>query len=122
MQMLYWVESIGFLGFDGRLLLGTFGTLAAVPVVDDLGEDHAVDRRGDDIRGNDDGVARLLDGREDAGGGTGEQQEHSDGRQLARASLTVVGPRLDQLHSHTHTQKRKVKIHNLSSTFTNKGS
>ena len=80
-------------------------TRRRVPIVDHLGADDSVGQRGDDVSGDDGRVARLLDRREDARHGAGEQQKHRHGRQLARAARAVVGHGLDQLQTRRDKNK-----------------
>lgn len=99
-------------GFGGDFLLAsaTFAALAAVPVVDHLGRDDAVDKCRDDVREDHHRIARLLNRSEDAGSGSARQQENRHGRQLARAALTVVGNCLDHLHMQADGRNNNISI------------
>lgn len=85
--------------FGGLLLARSLAALAAVPVIDDLQCDDAVDECRHDVREDHHRVARLLDRCKDASSGATRQQENGDGRQLARTALPVVGHRLNQLQN-----------------------
>ena len=97
--------------FGPRLVLFAFalggGRAAAVPIVDDLAGNETVGQSRDDKSKHHHRIARLLDRSENARHGTGCQQENGHSRQLARAALTVVGSRLNQLHNNNNKMKRQ---------------
>ena len=53
-----------------------------------------------------------LDRCEDPSQGTGSEQEDSDGRQLARVTLAVVGDGLDHLAHHDHRNVGSLNLQN----------
>ena len=88
--------------------------LGGAPVVQDLAHDDGVTGSGHYIVGDDGGVARLLQGGEDAGCGAQEEETEGDDGELPGVAILQVGVALDKLSTqtqHTHTYTRLLHMH-----------